>query len=80
MRLALAALVLPLALSDAAQCWKESRESARVPEELEVNPPPCDAIFKGKPSHLFALPAEFDLTAPKSLRFRAGAATCAESP
>jgi hypothetical protein len=69
----------------AAQCWKELRESARVPEELEVNPPPCDAIFKGKPSHLsgtplVALPAEIDLTAPKSLRFRAGAATCAESP
>lgn len=68
----------------AEKCWKDLRDSARVPEAIEIKPPPCDAIFKGK-SHLsgtslVALPAEVELTSPKSLRFRAGAATCAESP
>ena len=68
----------------AEACWKDIREAARVPESVEIKPPPCDAIFKGK-SHLagtsqVSLPAEVDLSNPKVVKFRPGAATCAEAP
>jgi hypothetical protein len=69
--------------AEAETCWKEIRESARVPEGLEIKPPPCDAVFKSKTGlpgpALIALPAEVDLSAPKTLKYRAGAATCIES-
>lgn len=70
---------------DAASCWKQLRESAHVPESLDIKAPPCDAVFKGKGpmagTTLISLPAEVELSASRTpLRFRAGAATCAESP
>lgn len=68
----------------AEACFKDILESAHVPASVEIKPPPCDALFKDK-HHLsgtsqVALPAEVDLSAPKSVKFRAGAATCAEQP
>jgi hypothetical protein len=66
-----------------ASCWKQLRESANVPDAVEIKPPPCDAAFKGKTgfgASLIALPAEVDLSKPKTVKYRPGAATCAESP
>lgn len=69
---------------DAATCWKQLRESAHVPDALDVKPPPCDAVFKGKGpmagTTLISLPAEIDLSSPKSFKYRTGTAGCAESP
>ncbi|MFZ5442880.1 MAG: hypothetical protein ACOZQL_22940 [Myxococcota bacterium] len=70
---------------EAAACWKEVREAARVPEKLEVKAPPCDEVFRGKNAlpgtALLALPVEVDLAAsPRKPRHLPGAATCAESP
>ena len=69
--------------AEAASCWQEIRESARVPESVEIKPPPCDAVFKGKTGMpgpaLISLPAEVDLSSPKTLRYLPGAATCVES-
>jgi hypothetical protein len=69
--------------AEAASCWKEIRESARVPESVEIKPPPCDAAFKGKSAMpgpaLISLPAEVDLSSPKTLKYLPGAATCVES-
>ena len=67
---------------EAAACWKQLRESANVPDGVDIKPPPCDAVFKGKTgmgTALISLPAEVDLTAPKKVKYRQGAATCAES-
>ena len=69
----------------AAACWKELRESAKIPETLELKAPPCDAEFKGKKvfpgSSQIAVPVEVDLNSPaKTKRFRAGEATCSIAP
>lgn len=70
---------------EAAACWKQLRESAHVPESLDIKPPPCDAVFKGKGpmagTTLISLPAEVDLSSSKTpLKYRAGTASCTESP
>jgi hypothetical protein len=69
----------------AAACWKELRESAKIPDAVEIKPPPCDAEFKGKKifpgSSQIAVPVEVDLNGPKyPKRFRAGEATCSIAP
>lgn len=71
--------------AEAATCWKEILDTARVPDGLELKPPPCDAAFKGKPAlpgtAQVALPAEVELSAsPRKAKYVAGAATCAEAP
>ena len=66
-----------------AACWKQLREAANVPEGVDIRPPPCDAVFKGKTglfNALIALPVEVDVSKPKPVKYRKGAATCAEAP
>ena len=70
---------------EAAKCWKQLREDAKIPEAIAIKAPPCEKELKGKNvlpgSALLAVPVEIDLTAPKtSKRFRAGDATCALAP
>jgi hypothetical protein len=72
--------------AEAAECWKQVRENAHVADSVDIKPPPCDAVFKGKKDVLpgtaqVALPAEVDLSvSPRRVKHIAGAATCAESP
>lgn len=69
---------------DAAKCWKEVVESARIPGSVEVKPPPCgphEKQLKAAPgSSQLAVPVEVDLSSPKTKRFRAGEATCGVAP
>ncbi|GMU61544.1 MAG: hypothetical protein AMXMBFR34_33070 [Myxococcaceae bacterium] len=70
---------------NAERCWQEVRDSAKVPADLKLTPPPCDKHHKqleATPgSSQLAIPVEVELKAPKkSKRFRAGEATCSVAP
>lgn len=70
--------------AEAETCWKQLRDDAKIPAELEVKAPQCAAAFKNKKvlpgSALLAVPVEVDLNAPKTKRFRTGEATCDIAP
>jgi hypothetical protein len=73
--------------AEAESCWKQLRADAKIPDEVEIKPPPCGPVFKGKQvlpgSALLAVPVEVDLNAPlktRVKRFRVGEATCDVAP
>lgn len=64
---------------EAVSCWKELRADAKVPESVEIKPPPCDAVLKANPDMLGAMvsvPVEIDLASASTVKFRNGIATC----
>jgi hypothetical protein len=65
----------------AEACWKQLRVEAKIPDDVKLKPPRCEASAEGR-QFLLAVPVEVDLNSPmpQTKRFRAGEATCEIAP